>query len=109
MLESQKSLDIPEGMTLQDVAPDGRVLVSLDHERLRDGDCRTKRQALRIFPGTIGMLPKIFRAMGNRFCLRMPVRPQGRTIRLPFAKSTAHRPCNWVKEVQVDSRRTANG
>jgi hypothetical protein len=27
-------LDLPEGMTLQDVAPDGRVLVSLDNERL---------------------------------------------------------------------------
>ncbi len=30
----RKILDLPEGMTLQDVAPDGRVLVSLDHERL---------------------------------------------------------------------------
>jgi eukaryotic-like serine/threonine-protein kinase len=27
-------LDLPEGMTLQDVAPDGRALVSLDDERL---------------------------------------------------------------------------
>src|SRR5258708_31824046 len=27
-------LDLPEGMTLEDVAPDGRVLVSLDTERL---------------------------------------------------------------------------
>ena len=27
-------LDLPAGMTLQDVAPDGRVLVSLDNERL---------------------------------------------------------------------------
>jgi|HubBroStandDraft_6_1064221.scaffolds.fasta_scaffold00005_156 serine/threonine protein kinase len=27
-------LDLPEGMTLEDVAPDGRVLVSLDNERL---------------------------------------------------------------------------
>jgi eukaryotic-like serine/threonine-protein kinase len=27
-------LDLPEGMTLEDVAPDGRVLVSLDAERL---------------------------------------------------------------------------
>jgi serine/threonine protein kinase/WD40 repeat protein len=30
----RRILDLPEGMTLQDVAPDGRVLVSLDHERL---------------------------------------------------------------------------
>jgi eukaryotic-like serine/threonine-protein kinase len=30
----RKILDLPEGMTLQDVAPDGRVLVSLDHERV---------------------------------------------------------------------------
>ncbi len=41
----RKILDLPEGMTLQDMAPDGRVLVSLDHERLRDGNFRTKRQA----------------------------------------------------------------
>jgi serine/threonine protein kinase len=27
-------LDLPEGMTLEDVAPDGRVLMSLDNERL---------------------------------------------------------------------------
>jgi eukaryotic-like serine/threonine-protein kinase len=31
---TRRILDLPEGMTLQDVAPDGRVLVSLDHERL---------------------------------------------------------------------------
>ena len=31
---SRRILDLPEGMTLEDVAPDGRVLVSLDHERL---------------------------------------------------------------------------
>ncbi|MGA8502882.1 MAG: hypothetical protein WB683_15120, partial [Candidatus Sulfotelmatobacter sp.] len=31
---ARRILDLPEGMTLQDVAPDGRVLVSLDHERL---------------------------------------------------------------------------
>jgi serine/threonine protein kinase len=30
----RKILDLPEGMTLQDVAPDGRVLVSLDRERV---------------------------------------------------------------------------
>jgi serine/threonine protein kinase len=30
----RKILDLPEGMTLEDVAPDGRVLVSLDNERL---------------------------------------------------------------------------
>jgi serine/threonine protein kinase len=30
----RRILNLPEGMTLQDVAPDGRVLVSLDHERL---------------------------------------------------------------------------
>src|SRR5271170_455504 len=30
----RKILDLPEGMTLQDAAPDGRVLVSLDHERV---------------------------------------------------------------------------
>ena len=30
----RRILDLPEGMTLQDVAPDGRVLVSLNHERL---------------------------------------------------------------------------
>jgi serine/threonine protein kinase/WD40 repeat protein len=30
----RRILDLPEGMTLEDVAPDGRVLVSLDHERL---------------------------------------------------------------------------
>jgi len=33
-LRVRRILDLPEGMTLQDVAPDGRVLVSLDHERL---------------------------------------------------------------------------
>ncbi len=30
----RRILDLPEGMTLEDVAPDGRVLVSLDTERL---------------------------------------------------------------------------
>jgi eukaryotic-like serine/threonine-protein kinase len=30
----RKILDLPTGMTLEDVAPDGRVLVSLDNERL---------------------------------------------------------------------------
>jgi eukaryotic-like serine/threonine-protein kinase len=30
----RKILDLPEGMTLQDMAPDGRALVSLDNERL---------------------------------------------------------------------------
>jgi eukaryotic-like serine/threonine-protein kinase len=30
----RKILDLPSGMTLQDVAPDGRVLVSLDEERV---------------------------------------------------------------------------
>jgi len=30
----RRILNLPEGMTLQDVAPDGGVLVSLDHERL---------------------------------------------------------------------------
>jgi Tol biopolymer transport system component len=30
----RRILDLPEGMTLEDVAPDGRVLVSLDAERL---------------------------------------------------------------------------
>src|ERR1700733_8771505 len=30
----RKILDLPEGMTLEDVAPDGRALVSLDNERL---------------------------------------------------------------------------
>ena len=30
----RKILDLPSGMTLQDVAPDGRVLVSLDKERV---------------------------------------------------------------------------
>jgi eukaryotic-like serine/threonine-protein kinase len=30
----RKILDLPEGMTLQDVAPDGTVLVSLDRERV---------------------------------------------------------------------------
>jgi eukaryotic-like serine/threonine-protein kinase len=30
----RRILDLPEGMTLQDVAPDGRVLVSLVHERV---------------------------------------------------------------------------
>jgi serine/threonine protein kinase len=33
-LRVRRILDLPEGMTLEDVAPDGRVLVSLDHERL---------------------------------------------------------------------------
>ena len=31
---TRRILDLPEGMTLEDTAPDGRVLVSLDHERL---------------------------------------------------------------------------
>jgi eukaryotic-like serine/threonine-protein kinase len=30
----RKILDLPEGMTLEDVAPDGRILVSLDNERV---------------------------------------------------------------------------
>ena len=30
----RKILDLPEGMSLEDVAPDGRVLVSLDNERV---------------------------------------------------------------------------
>jgi eukaryotic-like serine/threonine-protein kinase len=30
----RRILNLPEGMTLQDVAPDGRVLVSVDHERV---------------------------------------------------------------------------
>jgi serine/threonine protein kinase len=30
----RRILDLPEGMTLEDVAPDGRVLVSLDNERV---------------------------------------------------------------------------
>jgi serine/threonine protein kinase len=30
----RRILNLPEGMTLQDVAPDGRVLVSMDHERV---------------------------------------------------------------------------
>jgi len=30
----RRILDLAEGMTLEDVAPDGRVLVSLDHERV---------------------------------------------------------------------------
>jgi eukaryotic-like serine/threonine-protein kinase len=33
-LRIRRILDLPEGMTLQDVAPDGRVLVSLVHERV---------------------------------------------------------------------------
>jgi eukaryotic-like serine/threonine-protein kinase len=33
-LHVRRILDLPEGMTLEDVAPDSRVLVSLDHERL---------------------------------------------------------------------------
>jgi hypothetical protein len=32
--KARQILDLPEAMTLQDVAPDGRVLVSLDDERL---------------------------------------------------------------------------
>ena len=104
-------LDLPAGMTLEDVAPDGRVLVSLDAERVamatttRDG----KPTQDLISPGTIGTLLKIFRAMASRSCSRIPVKPQGPLFHSPSAKSTVHRRCNWAKAAPAIFLQTANG
>ena len=46
---ARRILDLPEGMTLQDVAPDGRVLVSLDHERLAMATAARNGSAARSF------------------------------------------------------------
>ena len=95
-------------MTLQDIAPDSRVLVSLDHERLSVATAARNGSAADISWHDWNIAKDIL-SDGQSILFEDAVKPQGRTIHLPFAKSTAHRPCNWVKEVQVDSRRTANG
>jgi len=104
----RKVLDLPAGMTLEDVAPDGRVLVSLDAERLamatsaRDGKPMDS-------PGLIGTLPKTFRAMGSRYCSKKPVRPLGPTIHLPFRRIDSTPRCNWARAAGAACLRTANG
>ena len=48
-------------------------------------------------------------SMGSRSCSKMPAKPQGPSIHLPFAKSTVHPRCSWAKEAPVNFPRTANG
>ncbi len=104
----RKMLDLPAGMTLEDVAPDGRVLVSLDDERIamattaRDG----KSVDLSWHDWNIA---KDISAMGSRSCSKIPAKRLGLTIPLPFEESTALHRCNWAKAARAAFHRTANG
>ena len=92
------------------MAPDGRVLVSLDAERLAMATAATRGKVGRIFPGTIGMLRKISRGTVSPFCLKTRARPPAPNYRGGHSQNRRHaRRYNWEKEAQAGFRRTENG
>lgn len=74
----RKILELPASMTLQDMAPDGRILVSLDNERVALASSARDGKPVNL-SGTTGALRRTFRGTDNRFCLRTPAKPRDHT------------------------------
>ncbi len=89
-------LDLPMGITLQDISADGRVLVTLNSNRLA------------MAFSTLGSKKEV-RATDNSSFLRTPVTLRGRATRWRYASWTALCRFGWAMAAQADSRRTENG
>ena len=100
-------LTIPAGITLQDIAPDGRVLMSLDAERLVMATSAQKAQAVDISSHDWDIAKDISR--DGHSVLFEDASEAAPNYSVAIGRLTVLRPLNWEKEAQADFPRTANG